>query len=125
MKKYINRIKHLLSPITQGVIGYGSQKVRDVRDYETLEPEKFSKTVKYAVSIFEDNELAMDFIRREAIAYWEVMDHLSCRELDTQELLDAFKRGNMKQGQYWKTSFEIGDMHWQTIVGSLKENVSN
>ena len=121
MKKYLNRIKSMISPITYGVIGYGNQKVRDIRDYESLEPQKFNKTMKYAASIFEDNSLAMDYIRREAVAYWAVMDYLSNREIDTEILLDAFKKGNLKQNQYWKTSFEAGDMHWQTIVNRLDD----
>jgi len=124
MKKTIEKLKLKLAPLLSGVIGFGDSKIRDLRDYETLEPKKFKKTLRFAVSLFEDNKEALDFIKNEATAYWKIIDYMGEEKYNTGILLQAFKKGNLKQEQTWIISFEEGDMNWQRINSAMSQGLS-
>jgi len=127
MKKAIEKLKLILTPLLSGMVGFGDSKIRDLRDYKTLESEKFKKTVQLSVSLFDDNKEALDFVKKEASAYWEIIDYMGQSKFNTGILLQAFEKGNLKQNQTWLISFEEGDMNWQMIntVISQKLNLLN
>jgi hypothetical protein len=123
MNKTIEKLKLKIVPLLSGVIGFGDSKIRDLRDYETLEPEKFKKTLRFAVSLYEDNKEALDFIKNEATAYWKIIDYMGQDKFNTGILLQAFKKGNLKQGQTWIISFKEGDMNWQRINAAMSSEL--
>ena len=92
----------------------------ELRNFEKLEPVKYLKTLEFA-TIYEDNRLAIEFLKREASAFFKLKEYLARTDWEDEFLDQVFEVANLSPKQTWQQSFEKGEIHWQTALTSFEE----